>query len=489
MNLRSRSKVNILLVIHIIAIIIFFEGLFMLLSLFISWFDHEQESLYLLYAILTTLGAALFLYGISWGSRYAEPGTRESLVIVTFGWVFLAFFGSLPYLFTNTIPDFANAYFESMSGFTTTGSSILNDIEALPRSILFWRSETHWIGGMGIIVLVVAIMPLLKMYGGQLFNLEASVVIEEKFSTKIRYVARNIWMIYVGLTLVETILLTLGGMNLFDSICHSFATVATGGFSTKNTSITDYSPYIQYVIILFMLLSGINFVLHVLTVQGKYKKALKNNELRFYLKIVFFVGSILTLILFFSKEISFEKAFRDSFFQVISVITATGFATDDYLLWPNQGIMLIVLLMLIGACAGSTGGGVKVIRHYINWQVIKKSVRQTISPNAVYNIRYNNRILTSKQVAAVSNFILLYYGILILGTTAMIGLGNDWPTSFGSIITTMGGIGPGFGKVGPASNFSMLSDASKYLLSFTMLLGRLEIFPVLTLFTTWFWKT
>ncbi|WP_159517521.1 TrkH family potassium uptake protein [Sunxiuqinia indica] len=489
MNFQKRSNINILLVIHIISIILLFEGLFMILSLLISWYDHEPELMRVLYAVLTTFGAGGLLYFVSWNSRFGEPGVREGLVIVTFGWIFLAFFGSLPYLYTHTIPSFADAWFESMSGFTTTGSSILNDIEALPRSMLFWRSETHWIGGMGIIVLVVAIMPLLKMYGGQLFNLEASVVVEEKFSTKIRYVARSIWMIYVGLTALETVLLTLGGMNLFDSICHSFATVATGGFSTKNTSISDYSPYIQYVIAVFMLLSGINFVLHVLIASGKYKKALQNNELWFYLKMVFAVGAVLTLILFFSNEIPFEKAFRDSYFQVISVITATGFATDDYLLWPTQGILMIVLLMLVGACAGSTGGGVKVIRHYINWQVIKKSIKQTISPNAVCHVKYNNRTLSPKQVGAVSNFILLYYGIVVVGTITMIGIGNDWGTSFGSIVTTMGGIGPGFGKVGPASNFSMLTDPSKYLLTFTMLIGRLEIFPVLTLFTHWFWRT
>lgn len=461
----------------------------MILSLLISWYDHEPELKRVFFAVLTTLGTGGFLYLVSWNSRYGEPGVREGLIIVSAGWIFLAFFGSLPYLYTQTIPAFADAWFESMSGFTTTGSSILSDIESLPRSMLFWRSETHWIGGMGIIVLVVAIMPLLKMYGGQLFNLEASVVVEEKFSTKIRYVARSIWMIYVGLTALETVLLTLGGMNLFDSICHSFATVATGGFSTKNTSIADYSPYIQYVITVFMLLSGINFVLHVLIASGKYKKALQNNELWFYLKIVFLVGAVLTLILFFSSEISFEKAFRNSYFQVISVITATGFATDDYLLWPTHGIMMIVLLMLVGACAGSTGGGVKVIRHYINWQVIKKSIKQTISPNAVYHVKYNNRTLSPKQVGAVSNFILLYYGIVVIGTIVMIGIGNDWETSFGSIVTTMGGIGPGFGNVGPASNFSMLTEPSKYLLTFTMLIGRLEIFPVLTLFTHWFWRT
>ena len=489
MNLHKRSKVNILLVIHIISFIIFFEGLFMVIALLISWLYHEQEIFRLLYSVLVTLGSGALMYAISWNSRHAEPGNRESLVIVTIGWLFLAFFGSLPYLFTQTIPGFINAYFESMSGFTTTGSSVLSDIEALPKSILFWRSETHWIGGMGIIVLVVAIMPLLKMYGGQLFNLEASVVVEEKFSTKIRYVARNIWMIYVGLTLVETVLLVFGGMSLFDGVCHSFATVATGGFSTKNTSIAEFSPYIQYVITIFMLLSGINFVLHVLTIKGKFRTVIKNKELQFYLAIILLVGAILTVILYFSNEIPFEKAFRDSYFQVVSVITATGFATDDYLLWPNQGIMMIVLLMLIGACAGSTGGGVKVIRHYINWQVIKKNLKQTIHPNAVCNVKYNNRILTTRQVTAVSNFILLYYTIVAVGTIAMIALGNDWGTSFGSVLTTMGGIGPGFGLVGPASNFGMLSDASKILLSFTMLLGRLEIFSVLTLFTSWFWRT
>ena len=489
MGFPKRSKINILLVLHIISIIILFEGLFMVLALLISWHDHEKILSRLLISIVATLGTGGLLYTISLSSRRAEPGTREGLIIVTFGWIFLAFFGSLPYMITQTIPGFFNAFFESMSGFTTTGSSILNDIESLPRSILFWRSETHWIGGMGIIVLVVAIMPLLKMYGGQLFNLEASVVVEEKFSTKIRYVARNIWMIYVGLTFLETVLLTLGGMTLFDSICHSFATVATGGFSTKNTSIAEYSPYIQYVIMLFMLLSGINFVLHVLTVQGKFSTAIKNKELRFYLKIVLAVGAVLTLILFFSEKIPFEKAFRDSYFQVISVITATGFATDDYLLWPNQGIMIIAMVMLIGACAGSTGGGVKVIRHYINWQAIQRSIKQIVHPNAVYQIKYNNKVLNDRQVAAVSNFILLYYGIVLVGTIAMIGLGNDWATSFGSIATTMGGIGPGFGKVGPVSNFSMLSDPSKVLLSFTMLLGRLEIFPVLTLFSNWFWRT
>ena len=489
MNFAGKTKINFFIVLHIISIIILFEGIFMLPTLGVSIYHHEKVLKMLFYSILTTFMVGGLLYLITWKFRHTEPAVRESLVIASFGWIFLALIGCFPYLFTGTIPHFANAYFESMSGFTTTGSSILVNIEALPKSILLWRSLTHWIGGMGIIVLVVAVMPSLKVNGLQLFSSEASVVVDEKIATKIRYVARNIWLIYLAFTIIETILLTLGGMPLFDSICHSFATVATGGFSTKNTSITDYSPYIQYVIMVFMLLSGINFSLHVLMLKGKTKNVFHNQELRLYLKIIFFIGFLITLLLYFNRHISFEKAFRDSFFQVISVITATGFATADYLKWPIQSIILIAFLMLVGACAGSTGGGVKVIRHVINLQYIKQSLKRILHPKAVLNIHYNNKILDSQQVRSVLTFILLYYGIVVLGTFIMVILGSDWATSFGSVLTTMGGIGPGFGKVGPASNFSMLSDASKYFLSFSMLIGRLEIFPVITLFTAWFWKT
>ncbi len=489
MNFLKQHKINIPIILHVVSIIVLFEGIFMVPALLVSWFQHEAVVSDLLNSILATFAISGLLYVVTWKSRFAEPGIRESLVIASMGWVFLALFGSFPYLFTNSIPRFVDAYFESMSGFTTTGSSILTDIEALPKSILLWRSETHWIGGMGIIVLVIAIMPFLKISGLQLFSSEASVVVDEKVSTKVRYVARSVWMIYVGLTVIEAILLMFGGMPLFDSICHSFATVATGGFSTKNTSITDYSPYIQYVIMVFMALSGINFALHVLILRGKHKTAFRNQELRLYLKIILAVGFLITLILYFNHNITFEKAFRDSFFQVISVITATGFATADYLIWPVQGIILIAFLMLIGACAGSTGGGVKVIRHVINLQYLKQSLKRIIHPNAVCNIKYNNQNLNSSQVSSVMTFILIYYGIVIVGTFTLVALGSDWGTSFGSILTTMGGIGPGFGTVGPASNFALLSDPAKYILSVSMLIGRLEIFPVLTLFTSWFWRT
>ena len=283
-------------------------------------------------------------------------------------------------------------FFESFSGFTTTGSSILADIEALPKSILFWRSETHWIGGMGIIVLVVAIMPFLKIHGIYLFYSEASNVDNEKISTRIRKVARNLWLIYMGLTVAEIIFLSIGGMPLFDSVCHSFATVATGGFSTKNDSIAGYSPYIQYVITFFMLLSGINFTVHFLMLRRRFKSVFHNEELRAYLLVILFVGGIITLVLYFiHREYGLESAFRSAFFQVVSIITATGFATADYLQWPVQAILLIGMLMLIGASAGSTGGGVKVIRHVIALKKMKLTFSEILSPNKVKLLHYNGQ--------------------------------------------------------------------------------------------------
>lgn len=483
-----KAKINYLLILHIVSIVIVFESLFMLLAAFVSVLYHETiiHQLFLTFAGICSLGLVLNI--ITKNQRGVEPTRNESFLIVTLGWLVLGLVGSLPYLFTDTIPQFVNAYFESISGFTTTGSSILTDIEALPKSILFWRAETHWIGGMGIIVLVVAIMPFLKIHGISLFYSEISSVTNEKISTRIKYVARNLWLVYVGLTAIETVLLVLGKMPLFDSICHSFATIATGGFSTQNDSIAGYSPYIQYVITLFMLLSGINFVLHIMLIKGRYKSIIRNEELRLYLLIILGIGLVITFILFFNGNISFEKAFRDSFFQVVSVITATGFATADYLQWPEQAILLIALLMLIGASSGSTGGGVKVIRHTILIKKIRHSFQELIKPKAINLIHYNNIQLKPDFVGKVISFIFIYYFIILLGGFVLMFSGLDAPSAFGAAATCMGGIGPGFGSVGPASNFFHISHFAKYFLTFLMVIGRLEIYSVLIIFTRSFWQ-
>jgi trk system potassium uptake protein TrkH len=483
------SKISLPLIFHFVSLVVTFESLFMLLAVFVSFIYRETIAPTFFYTFIGTMLFGIGLNVLTRKQRYIEPSKRESFIIVSLGWVIMGLVGTLPYLTTGSIPQFTNAFFESISGFTTTGSSILADIEALPKSILFWRAETHWIGGMGIIVLVIAIMPFLKINGIYLFYSEISSVANEKVSTRIKTIARNLWLIYMGLTFVEIILLWFGGMPLFDSVCHSFATVATGGFSTKNDSIAGYSPFIQYTIAFFMLLSGINFTVHFKLLKGRFTSASKNEELRLYLKIIFVVGAIITLLLFFQqRELGFEPAFRSSFFQVISIITATGFATADYLQWPIQAIILIGILMLIGASSGSTGGGVKVIRHLIAYKQIKQSIKDIIYPNTIKVIRYNGNLIKAEFVQNILTFIFFYYLIVVVGTFTMMYWTKDLATSFGAVATSMAGIGPGFGSVGPVSNFLHLPVGAKYFLTLLMVVGRLEVYSLLVIFTPAFWR-
>ncbi|WP_321348735.1 TrkH family potassium uptake protein [uncultured Draconibacterium sp.] len=485
----KQLKINTALILHIISIVITFESLFILLTVLVSFIYKEQVFSDLIYTFLITFILGVVLNLITKKQRQVEPSLRESFIIVTLAWVVMALVGTLPYLLTGSIPNFTNAFFESISGFTTTGSSILADIEALPKSVLFWRAETHWIGGMGIIVLVVAIMPFLKINGIYLFYSEVSSVATEKVSTRIRKVARRLWLIYMGLTFAETIILWIGGMSLFDAICHSFATIATGGFSTKNDSLASFSPFIQYTVTFFMLLSGINFVVHVFWLRGDFKTAFKNEELRLYLKIILVAGTIITLSLFFHhQDMGFEPAFRHAFFQVISIITATGFATADYLQWPLQSIGIIAILMLIGASSGSTGGGVKVIRHLVVFKRIRTLYKEYFSSSTVVRVvHYNKNVVRPELINRVFTFVLFYYLIVIIGTMIMMLWTNDLKTSFGAVATSMAGIGPGFGTVGPVSNFLHLPDGAKYFLTALMVIGRLEIYSVLVLFTPSFW--
>ncbi len=400
----------------------------------------------------------------------------------------ISLFGALPYLISRSIPRFVDAFFESVSGFTTTGSSILTDIEILPHGILFWRSMTHWIGGMGIIVLAVAVLPFLRIEGVFLFNNEASSILQDKFHPRITSVAKRLWIIYLAMTISETILLWLGDMNLFDAICHSFATVATGGFSTKNTSIAGYSPYAQYVIIFFMIISGMNFSLHYFMLRGQFQQVRRNEEMKFYLGIIFGVSLIICIQLINNLNLHFEEAFRRSLFQVSSVLTATGFATDDYLKWPQISWLLVFLLMFVGASSGSTGGGVKVIRHVFLFKRVRNSIRNHIFPNAIFPLKINGKLVDERTVHNVMTFIYLYFITFVIGTIFMSAVGLDVHTSMGAVITTMGGIGPGIGRVGPAGNFSFIPDAGKYVLDLMMILGRLELFTVLVIFTPGFWR-
>ncbi len=465
-----------------------FEALFMSIDILIAFIYDQAHILPVTYATLITLGSGAIFYFLTHNTQLYKFEKRESFLMVSLIWILMSIFGTLPFLLTGAIPDFVNAFFETVSGFTTTGSSILTDVEALPPSVLFWRSETHLIGGMGIVVFAIAILPFLHINGTQLFFSEASVVVEEKVRPRIYEIAQSIWLIYVGFVLVETVLLRFGGMSWFDSWCHAFATIGTGGFSTKNTSIAGFSPFIQYVIMIFMILSGINFIVHAQIFQGRIKSAFKNQELRFYITIILVAGGCITGLLYLSRPMAFETAFRDAFFQVASIITATGFATDDYIHWPRLAMFIIFLLMFVGASAGSTGGGIKVIRHLILFKRINMIFKRLVHPYSVVTMKYNNKPVKPAVVTSIINYIFIYILIFGVGTLIMLAMNVDLDTSVGSVLTTMGGIGPGFGLVGPAGNFSMIPVGGKILLTFTMLLGRLEIYPLIILFTPAFWK-
>jgi trk system potassium uptake protein TrkH len=411
---------------------------------------------------------------------------KDAYFAVTISWTVIGIIGSFPYLFSQAIPSFVNALFESVSGFTTTGSSILTDIEILPKSILFWRSLTHWIGGIGIIVLFIIIMPTLQIGGYNLFTLESSL--QEKIKPKIKSVGYRLMLIYVLLTFAEVMFLILGNMNLYESVCHAFGTVATGGFSPKNTSIAGYSPYIQYVIMVFMLLAGINFVIHYYVLKREYKKVQENEELKFYLIVVAIIGLVITAILYFKMGKPLELSFRESFFQVISIVTCTGFASADYLQWPAIAWVIIFFAMFLGGSTGSTAGGIKMARHMVLIKNLHRNIRQIVSPRAIFSLRLNGNYINDATNSSILTFIFIYFLVFVLGSLMLLFLGVDAQTASSSVATCMAGIGPGIGSVGPAGNFAHLPQAGKIILTFLMLIGRLEIYTVLMIFTPHFWR-
>jgi trk system potassium uptake protein TrkH len=435
--------------------------------------------------IISSILALLFFLNTRKGDL-TDISKRNAFLVVSGSWIVISIVGALPYFFSGYFQSFTDAYFESVSGFTTTGSSILTNIEALPKSLLFWRSLTHWIGGIGIIVLVIVIMPNLNINNYNLFYTESSL--QEKILPKVRSVGKRILGVYLLLTILETFFLVLGKMNLFDAICHSFATVATGGFSTKNTSIAGYSPYIQYIITIFMILAGTNFALLYFAFKKQFNKIKQNEELKYYLLVIIVSGLIVTGDLFINTTKGLELSFREAFFQVTSIITCTGFATSDYLIWPHLSWIIIFILMFIGGSTGSTAGGIKIARHLIITKNIKKILKTLIHPNNVSLIKLNGKIINDNNNLAILSFVMLYLLSFITGSIILLISGVEKSTAISAIATAMGGIGPGFGSIGPVSNFAELSDFAKYTISFFMILGRLEITPILLLFTPYFWK-
>lgn len=447
--------------------------------------DGSADSLALSGGITTLSGLAAYL---SVRKCSKDIKKREGYLIVSLAWFCLALFGALPFLLSGTIPSFTDAIFETISGFTTTGASILTDIEAAPKGILFWRSMTHWIGGMGIIVLSLAILPILGIGGMQLFIAEVPGVTPDKLHPRIKETAKRLWLIYVLLTGAETILLMFGGMTFFDAICHSFATLATGGFSTFNASAQEFSPYIQYIITLFMFFAGVNFSLHFFTLTGKFRKLWENEEFKVYTFGILIVTLIVSSVLFFEVGLPMEQSFRDAIFMIVSVITTTGFVSADYTAWTPFLTMLFFVIMFVGGSAGSTGGGIKVVRFTLLFKNSFLELKRLIHPRAIIPVRLNGQAISNDIISNVLAFFLFYVIIFVLGSVFMSLLGLDFLSAIGSVIATLGNVGPGIGSVGPVDNFAHIPAIGKWFLSFLMLLGRLELFTILIVLSPYFWK-
>ena len=392
---------------------------------------------------------------------------RDGYVLVSFAWVAFSLFGMLPFYIGRYIPDIANAFFETMSGFSSTGATILDDIESLPHGILFWRSMTQWIGGLGIIMFTIAVLPIFGVSGLQVFAAEASGPTHDKVHPRIGITAKWIWSIYAGITALLVGLLMLGGMDWFDSICHAFATTGTGGFSTKQASVAYYnSPYIEYVISIFMFISGINFTLLLLFVNRKFKKFISNAELKFYFGSVVLFTAVIAIVLYYTSPMGMEESFRKSLFQVISLHTSTGFATDDYMQWTPVLWGLLTIIMLMGACAGSTTGGLKCIRMVILTKVSRNEFKHILHPNAILPVRINKQVISPSIVSTVLAFCFIYIAIIVIGTLLMMAMGVGAEESMGCVISSIGNMGPGLGETGPAYSWNALPDAAKWLLSF-----------------------
>ncbi|NEV93403.1 TrkH family potassium uptake protein [Psychroflexus sp. YR1-1] len=483
-------------------ILLLFNGGFMLIPSIYSWIIGESVALDIGVSALISIAVGLFAMFFT-RNHNKDISPKEGYLIVSLGWLFMVLSGMLPYLISGEISGVENSFFETMSGYTTTGASVVNDIEALSQGILLWRSLTHWIGGMGIIVLAVAILPFLGIGGMQLFSAESPGPSADKVKPKIADTAKRLWFIYFGYTLSETILLKVAGMNWFDATNHALSTLSTGGFSTKNASLAYWndSPVIQYIIILFMFLAGTNFVVSYYAFKGKFNKVLHNEEFKWYFFFIAGFTAITSLSIYFLSDPGIasidypmvlgeaESAVRHGLFQVLAVITTTGFVTADYTLWTPLVTLLFFGLFFLGGSAGSTSGGVKVVRHLIMIKNGFQEFRRILHPNAVLPVRYKGSSVDQKIVYNILGFFILYALSFILGAVVFAGTGLDFESALGASASSLGNVGPAFGNLSPVDNYASLTVFGKYWSSFLMLIGRLELFTVLILFTPYFWKS
>ena len=495
-------KLNFKIIIYFFSILLLFNGSFMFLSSLLSFIydDGVTQSLILSGTIVLSVGLILMLLSKDFSK---EMNKREGYIVVTFGWIVMAVSGTIPYILTGAIPNFTNAFFETISGYTTTGSSILENIESIPYGVLFWRSLTHWIGGMGIIVLAIAILPLLGIGGMQLFAAEAPGPSTDKLHPRITDTAKRLWLIYFGYTAAETVLLNFAGMSFFDALNQSMSTLSTGGFSTKNDSISYWNdtPLVQYIIILFMFLAGANFVLSYFGFKGNIRKIFKDEEFKLYVKFILIFTLIAFTFIYIDSSLKHpsdllhpmvfgevEASLRHSLFQVISIVTTTGFISADFTTWTPFLLVFFFGLMFLGGSAGSTSGGVKVVRHLLLIRNGFMEFKRSLHPNAVVPVRYNTKAVSGDIVFNILGFFILYMLSFIIGALGFAIIGIDFESAIGVAASSLGNVGPALGEFGPANNFFNMPPIGKWWASFLMLIGRLELFTVLILFTPFFWR-
>ena len=476
-------------ILNIIGILIFFLGLLMIFPFACGLYYQDQSAIAFLKSMGISILAGFLLY-ICFKSAKAETiSHREGIAIVALGWTAAGLFGALPFYFGSEFVAFVDAFFESVSGFTTTGASVVTDIEALSKGLLFWRSFIQWLGGMGIIVLSVAILPFLGVGGMQLYKAEVPSPVPDKLRPRIRDTAMVLWKVYALISAAEVILLMIGGMDFYNSLCHTFTTMPTGGFSTKNASIGQYnSVYFDSVILVFMLLAGINFSLHYQMLRSRPLAFWRDSEFRFFIGVVILLAAGVIFNIYGTVYENIGQAIRFGAFQVVSIVTTTGYATADYEQWPGMSQLILLLCMFLGASAGSTGGGMKCLRIMLCLKYCYKELFSLIHPHAVTHIKIGGKPVSEDVMRSILGFLALYMGLFAFCSVLLAGTGLDFVTSFSAVAATIGNIGPGFGLVGPIENYEQIPCLGKWLLIWCMLLGRLEIYTVIILVVPEFWK-
>lgn len=484
----ASSKISLAVLLRVQGFLLLIEGVFMLLVLPVTYFHHGINAFSMPIAALITAMTGFVLCFSTRKKHGQRINHREGVITICLSWLVLSVFGGLPFLLSKSVPNFTDAFFEALSGFTTTGATILTNIEAVPKDILLWRSMTQWIGGLAIIVFAVALIPFLSVGGMQLFMTEMNGINYDKLHPRIMHTAKRLWGLYIFFTLLETLLLFWGDMDWFDALCHSLTTISSGGFSTRTSSIASYSNYSQIVVTFFMILSGCNFTLLLITLVRNPMALFKNEEFQHFIIMIVGISALLATALYFMEDMNVGGALRSAFFSVASVLTTTGFAVSDYTLWPVGLWVVLLLLMFVGACSGSTSGGIKIIRHLIFTKNAFLELKRILHPNAVIPVKINGKSISKSVIYKTMTFVFVYFFIFVFGALILLSLGIDFNTSVGASVATLSNLGTGVGEVGPFGTYAFLPQVAKWVLAIFMLLGRVELFTLIAIFSRNFWK-